>query len=745
MGSYFNRMESSLSCFIRKPSRRIKDNKCLPVYFFSERIQKCTNTDYFKQEGVMMISHKNKTKAIPCIDKLDQVQAAKKMAEAGWKIFPCCVSSKSPATDHGFKDATNDPVMIDIWCQKYWSNQDEYSIGLATGGMNGVWVLDIDKKTDGPISLSALVENYGPIDTATAFTGGGGFHYVFSCSDSFQVKTKVGILPGIDTRGEGGYIIIAPSKHDSGNYYSWEQTEIKETPDWLIDFLEKHNGLKTESQYDEHSEPQIKDSIKTTAYGQKVLDEQCLQIQTAPEGQRNSIINTACCVIGNYIAGGEINEDHAREMISSAVSINGIAQEEQSKTEKTIESGLNRGMKTPKHAQKKYDNIHLRGKKIDNTGWISVDYIKYLEDQNFSFRLNTIIDDVELNGIHMTDLMADRVNVFLYDTLKKHVGSALLEKIINTAAMSNAYHPVLDYFKSLDYRNSGTIDALISHFETNDDDLFSVYLKKWLIAAVAKAYHGIQTPMLVLDGRQNLGKSAFSRWLCPPILKGRYYDGPIRPDNKDDLLMLIENLIWEASELGSTTRKADREGLKQFITHEGLLKVRPPYAKKHIEKPPLASFIGTINNEAGFINDPTGSRRFNVITLKHIDWNYEKKILIDDLWAEAHYLYKNHYDYHLTQEEVIEHDKMNANYHYETHIDSLLDKFIIITNNPADMVDPMTVTDFLLSKGADLSKTKIMKKASEWMQRHDIERPRPRKTDGARNKVYAGIRIRDYA
>src|SRR6056297_3144377 len=163
----------------------------------------------------MMISHKIKTLKIPNIDKLNQVQAAKKMAEAGWKIFPCCVSSKVPVTEHGFQDATNDPVMIDIWCQKYWSNQDEYSIGLATGGINGVWVLDIDKKTDGPISLSALVENYGPIDTATAFTGGGGSHYAFSCGDSFQVKTKVGILPGIDTRGEGGYVIIAPSKHVS--------------------------------------------------------------------------------------------------------------------------------------------------------------------------------------------------------------------------------------------------------------------------------------------------------------------------------------------------------------------------------------------------------------------------------------------------------------------------------------------------------------------------------------------------
>jgi len=54
-----------------------------------------------------------------------------------------------------------------------------------------------------------------------------------------------------------------------------------------------------------------------------------------------------------------------------------------------------------------------------------------------------------------------------------------------------------------------------------------------------------------------------------------------------------------------------------------------------MHKPPTASFIGTINNVAGFLADPTGNRRYRACTLKSIDWDYDKSINVNNVWAQA--------------------------------------------------------------------------------------------------------------
>ena len=62
--------------------------------------------------------------------------------------------------------------------------------------------------------------------------------------------------------------------------------------------------------------------------------------------------------------------------------------------------------------------------------------------------------------------------------------------------------------------------------------------------------------------------------------------------------------------------------------------------------------IGTINNDgSGFLNDPTGNRRFAVVHLEDIDWEYEKVVDINQLWAELYQAYKNGESWELTKHE----------------------------------------------------------------------------------------------
>lgn len=121
-------------------------------------------------------------------------------ASQGWPVFPLLPGTKMPATAHGFKDATLDPDEIQSW---WWSHPDS-NIGLPTGGMFDV--IDID----GPQGIASLVELgedaipdvHGKVGTPRGF-----HYYVLSTGDG----NRVGVRPGIDYRGVGGYVCAPPS------------------------------------------------------------------------------------------------------------------------------------------------------------------------------------------------------------------------------------------------------------------------------------------------------------------------------------------------------------------------------------------------------------------------------------------------------------------------------------------------------------------------------------------------------
>ena len=102
--------------------------------------------------------------------------------------------------------ATKDRAIIKRWCDRY----PEMNVGACTG--HGVVVIDCDPRHGGNASQLSLPP------TLEALTGSGGSHHFF-WGDSHN---SAGVIaPGIDVRGEGGYVVIAPSLHVSGKSYSW--------------------------------------------------------------------------------------------------------------------------------------------------------------------------------------------------------------------------------------------------------------------------------------------------------------------------------------------------------------------------------------------------------------------------------------------------------------------------------------------------------------------------------------------
>ncbi|MFQ5620177.1 MAG: VapE domain-containing protein, partial [Rhodospirillales bacterium] len=292
----------------------------------------------------------------------------------------------------------------------------------------------------------------------------------------------------------------------------------------------------------------------------------------------------------------------------------------------------------------------------------TAEYLKALAGLGYTFRLNACNDKLEVNGQPMTDGLAAKIRGQMRDAGYEHVN--VMQDAYLGHAYDNQYHPIRDYLNGLKYDGGPHIDTLATYFEDAHQNsrlpdhpcpVFHTWLRRWLIGAVAKVFKAEQNPMLVLDGRQDLGKSYFAHWLCP--LPDYFIESAIDPADKDSRIRLISYWLWEVAELGATTRRADREALKAFISTRRVT-VRAPYGRNDITKPSMASLIGTINNESGFLSDPTGNRRFLTCTLTKINWDYADMDPAG-IWAEAVHLYRAGESWRLTKAERELRDSLN--------------------------------------------------------------------------------------
>jgi P4 family phage/plasmid primase-like protien len=152
-------------------------------------------------------------------------------------------------TKSGAKDASCEHRIVDKW----WEKNPRANIAIATGSTKSkLVVIDLDVKNgiNGIESWVEFVKNSG-IDNSTcrAFAGGGGQHIYFLTED--PVWTGVKLLPGVDVRADGGYIIAPPSIHASNNRYTWDEGHSildhspLVLPKAILELIEKKRSEKT--------------------------------------------------------------------------------------------------------------------------------------------------------------------------------------------------------------------------------------------------------------------------------------------------------------------------------------------------------------------------------------------------------------------------------------------------------------------------------------------------------------------
>ena len=166
--------------------------------------------------------------------------AARKLA-----VFPLVEGGKTPLTLHGCLDASTDPEQIRAW----WTQWPTANIGMATGPINDLTVIDEDrnpaKRKVGEATMAALVKDHSALPpTLTQRTWSGGRHYFFM--DAGLKNSASAIGPDIDVRGISGFVVVPPSvvvEGDQIGVYAWlSEVSPAVMPDWLVALAQRTNG-----------------------------------------------------------------------------------------------------------------------------------------------------------------------------------------------------------------------------------------------------------------------------------------------------------------------------------------------------------------------------------------------------------------------------------------------------------------------------------------------------------------------
>ncbi len=214
------------------------------------------------------------------------------------------------------------------------------------GRGHGFDVLDVDPKNGGDESLAALVAQHGPLPaTVEASTGGGGRHFLFR--PDARVRCSAGRLGhGLDVRGRGGYVVAPPSVHPSGCRYRWvvRDVPLAPWPPWLLARIVWQKPLR--------SEPAVATSTHIdgggSPYGLAVLRSAVAAIQAAATtgAHRHETLRARARVVAGFVAGGELDEDLARDCLLQAWVGAGLAGRA-AEAVRTIDWAFSQGMADP--------------------------------------------------------------------------------------------------------------------------------------------------------------------------------------------------------------------------------------------------------------------------------------------------------------------------------------------------------------------------------------------------------------
>lgn len=577
------------------------------------------------------------------------LHAALAYAARGWRVLPlhtmrvgrcscnranCPSPAKHPRTMNGSAGASSDFAQI----RKWWGMWPEANIGIATGG--DLAVVDLDVSRNGIENWEALADdNGGPLDALTVRTGGGGKHLYVRVPHKVQNSVDKLAL-GVDVRGEGGYVVAPPSVHASGREYTWldcdpvdDAVSMTDAPTWL---LAKIANMRVVS---------APDSPAVDAF---------------PKGQRNS----GLFGIARRMRAMGLGYD---EMVPSLLDVNDrrcfppldpaevkqIARSasgyEAGTSAEIVAAHIAARTDAPTPEDPGAPDAPMPDERDDD--WRSSLRRKKNGDLETSFGNACLVlrnadgyagtlayDEMALRPTWSGRPMTDGLMGILRERLEREHGLAFaldtLTHAVLTVAGERSYHPVRAYLSTLQWDGVERLSGLARNALHVDDRLSAQLVRKWMLAAVRRAFDpGVKVDtVLVLVGEQGGGKSSFFKALASPAWFG---DSAIDVTNKDAVLQMRAAWIYELAEIDGLTSRKHAADVKAFAT-SATDTIRVPYGRA-VEPVPRSSVMCGTTNKDGFLTDDTGARRYWIVRvpdLRQIEYSLVAEQR-DQLWAEA--------------------------------------------------------------------------------------------------------------
>ncbi len=169
---------------------------------------------------------------------MELLEIASALVKAGYSVIPVEYEEKKPAVAwKEYQDRYPNEEELD-----FWFNGLRCNIGIVTGSISNLVVVDIDPRNGGKTSIDGY-----DLGRVTSITGGNGYHYYYRYFPEAS-QTKPGLWPGVDIKSDGGYVLCPPSK-TTGNYY-WSPAEPfpplrREPQDWLREAISKADNKKS--------------------------------------------------------------------------------------------------------------------------------------------------------------------------------------------------------------------------------------------------------------------------------------------------------------------------------------------------------------------------------------------------------------------------------------------------------------------------------------------------------------------
>jgi hypothetical protein len=253
-------------------SKETKDSEQIEMDYMEENEDELMNYNYNDDEYVATANYHNENYPIipSVIEALNtKISLAKFYEINSLKVFRLCTiidgtcncykkqdcpaPGKHPFGRSGFKEASLDYEFIK------GCNSDIYNIGITTGEMNNLLVLDFDPKNGGDISFTEKLEN-SPyfMKTLKVFTGSfqgrRGFHFYYRLPEGKSITTKNSSEFGVDLKANGGYVVGPGSRHNSGVVYEHDsssgnsiETLTQEALDFILNTFFSTNANERET------------------------------------------------------------------------------------------------------------------------------------------------------------------------------------------------------------------------------------------------------------------------------------------------------------------------------------------------------------------------------------------------------------------------------------------------------------------------------------------------------------------